>query len=93
MSMLTETPWRASDLDDTLTRLQLAHSSLDKALDAINDAHVRLKRMPEINRDRLASYTDAALMVTGLLQAEIAAAIAPLEGAVEARREVMAGAP
>ena len=89
MTLLTETPWRASDLDNTLDVLDLAHSSVNKALDAINDAHRRLKRIPEIDRARLASYTDAALMVTSLLLEEIAATTAPLAGAVEARREVM----
>jgi hypothetical protein len=92
MSILKETPWRGEDLEDTLTRFEIAHSQVDTALDAINAAYLRLKRIPEIDRDRLASYTDAALMVTGLLQAEIAAAIAPLETAITARREVMAGA-
>jgi len=90
MSMLIETPWRASDLDNTLDALDVAHSQINAALDKINAAHSRLKRIPGIDRDRLASYTDAALMVTSLLQAEIAATIAPLAGAVEARREVMA---
>ena len=89
MTLLTETPWRASDLDNTLDALDVAHGQINAALDKINAAHSRLKRIPGIDRDRLASYTDAALMVTSLLQAEIAATTAPLAGAVEARREVM----